>query len=91
MECAIRKTPSRIPRIKAIRPEGTYLAWLDCRELGMAPMSLQTFMRGKAKVWLSDGFLFGPGGEGFQRINIACPHATLEKALKRIEEAVNNL
>lgn len=81
----------RIPKIKVIRPEGTYLVWLDCRELGMDPMSLQAFTREKAKVGLEDGDLFGPGGAGFQRINIACPRATLEEALKRIEEAIQGL
>jgi len=81
----------RIPRIKVIRPEGTYLVWLDCRELGMEPISLRIFMRQKAKVGLDDGYLFGPSGTGFQRINIACPRAILNEALKRIEEAVNNL
>ena len=81
----------RIPRIKVIKPEGTYLIWLDCRELGMNPMSLRVFMREKAKVGLDDGYLFGPSGAGFQRINIACPRATLKEALKRIETAVNHL
>ena len=81
----------RIRKIKVIRPEGTYLVWLDCRELGMDAMSLRAIMREKAKVGLDDGYLFGPGGAGFQRINIACPRATLEEALKRIEAAVNHL
>lgn len=81
----------KIPRVKVIKPEGTYLVWLDCRELGMDAVSLRAFMREKAKVGLDDGYLFGPGGAGFQRINIACPRPTLEEALKRIEAAVNNL
>jgi cystathionine beta-lyase len=79
----------KIPQIKVIRPEGTYLVWLDCRGLGMAPQELRDFMRNKAKVGLDDGFLFGPNGAGFQRINIACPRATLSEALKRIENAVS--
>jgi len=81
----------KIPLIKVVKPEGTYLVWLDCRELGMDAMSLGTFMREKAKVGLNDGYLFGPGGAGFQRINIACPRPILEETLKRIEVAVNNL
>jgi cystathionine beta-lyase len=81
----------KIPRVKVVRPEGTYLVWLDCRELGMDAMSLGAFMREKAKVGLNDGYLFGPGGAGFQRINIACPRPILEVILKRIEVAVNNL
>ena len=80
-----------IPEITVIKPEGTYLVWLDCRRLGMEPVALKAFFRGKAKVGLDDGYLFGPGGAGFQRINIACPRATLTEALERIKEAVNNL
>ena len=79
-----------IPKIKVIRPEGTFLVWLDCRGLGMSPQELRTFMRNKAKIGLDDGFLFGPGGAGFQRMNIACPRATLEEALRRIEVAVSS-
>ena len=82
---------ARIPRIKVIKPEGTYLVWLDCRELGMEPVNLRSFMREKARVGLQDGYLFGPSGAGFQRINIACPRVVLEQALHRIESAVNNL
>lgn len=80
-----------IPQIKVIKPEGTYLIWLDCRGLGMEPLKLRTFMREKAMVGLDDGFLFGPFGAGFQRINIASPRSILEKALKRIEAAVAGL
>ena len=81
----------RIPRIKVIKPEGTYLVWLDCRGLGLTNEDLQAFFRKKARVGLDDGYIFGPGGNGFQRINIACPRATLEEALGRIERAVNSL
>jgi cystathionine beta-lyase len=81
----------RIPRIKVIEPEGTYLIWLDCRELGVEPMGLRAFMREKAKVGLEDGHIFGPSGAGFQRMNIACPRSILEEALERIEEAAKNL
>jgi len=80
----------RIPKIKVVKPEGTYLVWLDCRDLEMDPVSLKAFMREKARVGIDDGYLFGPSGVGFQRINIACPCAILEEALKRIEQAVNN-
>ena len=82
---------ARIPRIKVIKPEGTYLIWLDCRDLGMDKMELKMFMRNKARVGLDDGYLFGSGGSGFERMNIACPRAILEEALMRIESAVNNL
>ena len=81
----------KIPRIKVIKPQGTYLVWLDCRELGMDDEALRTFLREKARVGFDDGFLFGAGGSGFQRMNIACPRALLNEALGRIEAAVNSL
>jgi cystathionine beta-lyase len=80
-----------IPRIKVIEPQGTYLLWLDCRELGLNDMALRDFMREKAKVGFDDGFIFGSGGRGFQRMNIACPRGLLEEALNRIETAVSSL
>jgi cystathionine beta-lyase len=81
----------RIPKIKVIKPQGTYLVWLDCRKLGMDDVTLSKFMREKARVGFDDGFLFGAGGSGFQRMNIACPRAILNQALIRIEQAVNSL
>lgn len=79
---------TRIPRIKVIEPEGTYLAWLDCRDLGMDAQSLEKFMLEKAKIWLDEGYIFGPEGQGFERINLACPRAILREALERLERAI---
>ncbi len=81
----------KIPQIKVIEPEGTYLVWLDFRKVGIASNQLEKFLHEKAKVALDDGSLFGNGGEGFQRINIACPRSTLEEALKRILKAVKEI
>ena len=81
----------RIPNIKIIQPQGTYLIWLDCRELGMDNLALRSFMRDNAKVGLEDGFIFGEAGSGFVRMNIACPRSILEEALRRIESAVNGI
>ncbi len=81
----------KIPDIKVIRPQGTYLVWLDCRGLGLSDLELRTFMREKARLGLDDGFLFGPGGSGFQRMNIACPRSILSEALNRLEVAVRDL
>jgi cystathionine beta-lyase len=81
----------RIPRIKVIKPQGTYLLWLDCRGLGLDDRELQKFMREQARVGLDDGFMFGEGGSGFQRMNIACPRSILREALERIEKAVKIL
>lgn len=88
VEFTIKYFQEKIPQIKAIRPEGTYLVWLDCRELGMDPQSLSKFFREKAKVGMNDGYTFGPGGEGFMRLNVGCPRSILEEALRRIERAV---
>jgi cystathionine beta-lyase len=74
-----------IPRIKLIEPEGTYLAWLDCRELGLSPQKLDEAVVHKAKLWLNAGYTFGKGGDGFERINAACPSSVLRKALERLK------
>jgi cystathionine beta-lyase len=79
-----------IPQIKVIQPEGTYLVWLDCRELGLDPQSLQEFAIKQARIAFDEGFIFGTEGEGFNRINIACPRALLEQACKNIEQAVKD-
>lgn len=81
----------KIPDIKVIQPQGTYLIWLDCRGLDMDKLALSSFMRDEAKVGLEDGFIFGEAGSGFVRMNIACPRSILEEALRRIETAVNRL
>lgn len=80
-----------IPKINPIAPEGTYLVWLDCRELGLESEDLKKFMVENARVGLTDGTKFSPGGDGFQRINIGCSRDILRKALRRIEKAVNLL
>lgn len=82
---------TRIPKIKVSKPQGTYLAWLDCRELGMNQQELVSFFINKAGVGMNDGAAFGPGGEGFMRMNTACPKSLLEEALKRIERAVSSI
>lgn len=82
---------TRIPKIKLAEPEATYLLWLDCKELGMTQDELKKFFMEKAKVGLNSGADFGAVGEGFMRINIACPKATVIEALNRIEAAVNSL
>ena len=82
---------NEIPKIKVIDPEGTYLIWLDCRDLDMDNKNLSNFMKKNAKVGLEDGFIFGESGSGFMRMNIACPRSILNEALIRIEDAVNRL
>ena len=76
----------KIPQIKIIEPEGSYLVWLDFRAFGLSHEAIDDILLNKAGVWLSSGTVFGDEGEGFQRINIACPRATLESALGRMEK-----
>jgi len=70
--------------------EGTYLAWLDCREIGV-PGSPQAFFLNQARVALSDGADFGSGGDGFVRLNFACTPSTLELALGKMKEALSRV
>ncbi len=81
----------KIPAIKVIKPQGTYLLWLDCRALKLDDKGLSDFMKTRAKVGLDDGSMFGAGGSGFERMNIACPRSILKEALQRIEKAVKAL
>ncbi len=76
-----------LPKIKIIHPESTFLVWLDCREMNLNDKDLNNFFLHKAKVGLNPGVMFGPGGEGFMRINIGCPAATLVKGLEQIKDA----
>lgn len=78
----------KIPGISMIRPEATYMIWLDCRKISTNGMKLEEFFVRKAGLGLNNGAMFGPGGEGFMRINIACPRSTLEKALNQLHRAV---
>jgi cystathionine beta-lyase len=78
----------KLPQIKLVEPEGTYLVWLDCSALGLDDKTLEDFIVNEAGLWLDSGTMFGAGGEGFQRINIACPRAVLHKALTQLEQAV---
>ena len=89
LEFLLEFVNTRIPKIKVIKPEGTYLVWLDCRALRLEGEQLKQFMLKNAKVWLNDGAEFGSGGAGFQRLNLACPRSILAEALQRIEQAVN--
>lgn len=78
----------RIPQLKLVEAEGTYLAWIDCRELGLDDAQLKRFILDDAKLWLDQGDIFGRPGSGFIRINIATQRAYLEKALQQLESAV---
>ena len=80
-----------LPQIKLVEPEGTYLIWLDCRSLGLTEERLEHLIVHEAKLWLDSGAIFGEVGEGFERINIACPRAVLKEAMERLHRAVKEL
>ena len=79
----------KLPDIALIEPEGTYLVWLDLRKLGLTEQQQRQLIVQDAKLWLDTGTLFGQGGEGFERINIACSRTTIEQAMQRLEHAVH--
>ena len=79
----------RLPMIKLNVQQGTYLCWADCSGLNMSADKLDTFIHGNAHFMSQNGGFFGEGYEKFQRINVACPRSYLEKALLRLEKAVN--
>jgi cystathionine beta-lyase len=82
---------SRIPGIVPVHPEATYLIWLDCRKLGMSGNELQNFFVRKAGVGLNEGSTFGPGGEGFMRMNLGTTRKIVIRAMEQIEKAVSEL
>lgn len=79
-----------IPEIKPMRPQASFLIWLDCKDLEMSDKELKEFFVTKAKLGLNHGPTFGPGGEGFQRINIGTPRSILEEAMKRLKDAYDS-
>jgi cystathionine beta-lyase len=78
-----------LPQIHMIEPEGTYLAWLDFRDLKLSNEQLEDLIVNKARLWLDSGAIFGKAGEGFERINVACPRKTLERALGQLNSVIN--
>jgi cystathionine beta-lyase len=79
-----------LPDIDMVSPEGTYLAWLDCSKLGMNDEVRKEFLLKKAKVALDNGAMFGAGGEGFERLNVACPRTILEEIMNWIYKAIKS-
>ena len=91
LEFATEFMKQRIPSLSIIRPEGTYLLWIDFRGLELSKEERQDLIVNKAKLWLDRGDMFGKSGEGFERINIACPRAILSGALEQLAIAIKNL
>ncbi len=80
-----------LPVIKLTRPGGTYMLWLDFRQLGVTGKQLTDFIVQKAGLAMSAGTYFGKNGEGFMRMNVACPRSIIEKALSQLKSAVEQL
>ena len=81
----------RIPQIKPLRPQASFLIWLDCRGLGLDREALNSLFIEKAGLALNDGEMFNPGGKGFMRLNIGTSRTVLQEAMERLEAAVKGL
>jgi cystathionine beta-lyase len=78
-----------LPRVKFVPSQGTYLMWMDCRQLGLSDEALQEFFLEKAKLALSPGAMFGKGGSGFMRMNIGTTQEKVLIALEKLKQALN--
>ncbi len=78
------------PKIKVIKPEGTFVVWMDCRELGIPPEELNQFFVREARIAFSDGLMFGSAGAGYQRMNIGCPRSMITEAMERLSKALED-
>ncbi|MCJ7568499.1 MAG: pyridoxal phosphate-dependent aminotransferase [Anaerolineales bacterium] len=91
LRCLEEYIAEHLPQITVVPLEGTYLVWLDCRRLGLGKLELEQVMLKEAKVYLDEGYIFGIEGEGFERINIACPRSVLVEALERIRKVIERM
>ncbi|WP_445501723.1 MalY/PatB family protein [Microvirga sp. G4-2] len=78
-------------RIKVLPTDSLYLAWMDCRGLGLDADALNKFMLTEARLWLDKGQKFGVEGHGYMRVNLGCPRATVDEAIRRLTAAVSSL
>lgn len=89
-DIVVETVNNQMPGLRVMSPEGTYLAWIDCREADLS-VSPHTFFLEEARVAFNDGTSFGPSGEGFIRLNFGCPRALLEEGLDRMRRALADL
>ena len=80
-----------LPQLDLIEPEGTYLIWFDCSRLNLTAKGLEDLIVNRSKLWLDRGGMFGKETVQFQRINIACPRATLKQALEQLKKGIESL
>lgn len=81
----------KLPQLKVIVPEATYLIWVDCNSIGISSNELSEKLLKEGKVWCTDGAVYGKNGEGFLRINIACPRELLIEGLNRIRRTIDSI
>ena len=95
LECNIRFVEEyclkNIPQIRPLRPQASFLVWLDCRKLGLSHEELIDLFVNKAGLALNDGEMFNPGGEGFMRLNIGTPRDILKEAMDKLLDAVTTI
>ncbi len=77
-----------IPHVKVIEPEGSYLIWLDCRDIGLSDNELHKRLKEVGKLVLEQGTKYGAGGEGFVRMNVGCPRTIVQEGLARMKKAI---
>lgn len=82
---------SATPRVRVLPADSLYLAWMDCRGLGMDAESLSKFMLTTARLWLDKGQKFGTEGHGYMRVNLGCPRSTVNEAIRRLTTALASL
>ena len=87
----VKSVVERIPQIKMYDCQGTYLVWLDMRNLGMNDGELDIFLRDKCGIIQDPGYWFGENGKGFSRLNVACPREILEKVMNKLEQEIKKL
>jgi cysteine-S-conjugate beta-lyase len=91
IEFTLEYCSKMIPEIIPVRPEATYMIWLDCRKFGMTGKELKDFFVKNAGVGMNEGSSFGPGGEGFMRMNVATSRSIVAKAMEQIEKAISTI
>lgn len=80
---------TKLPKIKVYPPQASFLVWLDCRDFKLSQQELVHLFQDKASLLLNDGSMFGPGGEGFMRLNVGCPRSVLDTAMNALKKAID--
>ena len=91
LEFLLNYVKENIPKAKVMVPDATYLVWIDFSDYKIDSRTLHKTLKYEGKIWLDEGYLFGKAGEGFERINIACPRKILEEGLKRIKDCISRM